>query len=89
MYSDEELTQLHIHDCDVRDDAEEVSTIYSGEIPTRLVEGTILTSAPRVPTQEQVAARNTRPNRYVKLNVDLEWAEDNTIPYVLAMTELE
>ena len=56
MYSDEELTQLHIHDCDVRDDAEEVSTIYSGEIPTGLVEGTILTSAPRVPTQEQVAA---------------------------------
>ena len=45
MDSDDESTKLHIHDCDVRDDAEEVSTIYAGEIHTRLAEETILTSA--------------------------------------------
>ena len=83
MYSDDESTQLHIHDCDVRDDAEEVSTIYAGEIHTRLAEETIFTSAPRVPTQEKVAARNTRSNRYMKHNDDLEWEKDNTVPQCL------
>ena len=89
MHSDDESTQLHIHDCDVRDDAEEVSTIYAGEIHTRLAEETIFTSAPRVPTQEQVAAQNTQPDRYMKHNDDLEWADDNTVPDILAMTELD
>ena len=89
MDSDDESTRLHIHDCDVRDDAEEVSTIYAGEIHTRLAEETILTSAPRVSTQDHVANKHQQPDRYVKHNDDLEWAADNTVPDVLAMTELE
>ena len=82
MYSDDESTQLHLHDCDVRDDAE-VSAIHAGEIPTGLADETILTAAPRVPTQEKVAARNTRSNRYMKHNDDLEWEKDNTVPQCL------
>ena len=74
MDSDDESTRLHIHDCDVRDDAEEVSTIYAGEIHTWLDEETILTSAPRVSTQDHVANKHQQPDRYVKHNDDLEWA---------------
>ena len=77
MDSDDEST-LHIHDCDVKNDAEEASTIYVGEIHTRLAE-----------KQDHVAIKHQQPDRYVKHNNDLEWADDNTVPDVLAMTELE
>ena len=90
MHSDnsyEDSTPLHIHDCDVKDDIEVTALRYAGEIPTGLADETVIASAPRVPTREQVAGKYLRPNRYVKNDDLLEWDERNTVPDVLAMTE--
>ena len=85
--SHEDSTPLHIHDCDVKDDVELTAIQYAGESPTGISDETVIASAPRVPTQEQVAEKYSRPDRYVKHNDLLEWDEQNTIPDVLAMTE--
>ena len=90
MHSDnsyEDSAPLHIHDCDVQDDIEVTAIRHAGEIPTGLADETVIASAPRVPTQEQVAEKYLRPDRYVKNDDLLEWDEHNTVPDVLAMTE--
>ena len=85
--SHEDSTPLHIHDCDVKDDVELTAIVYADEIPTGLSDETVIASAPRVPTQEQVAEKYHRPDRYVKHDDLLEWDPKNTIPDVFAMTE--
>ena len=85
--SHEDSTPLHIHDCDVKDDVELTAIVYADEIPTGLADETVIASAPRVPTQEQVAEKYHRPDRYVKHDDLLEWDPKNTIPDVFAMTE--